>query len=353
MLCAVNAFNNFLSELLQVIPGTIYLLNTPCGCIVCSMDKMNNNTLRITTGAMILAIFAILLLLNRQTGGVFEGFFIYILPVPMVIYSAKFDWKSGLLVFAGMCAFSIFFGTLTSIFYAVSSALLGLIFGACLFKKVDMTITMFIVMGMAGVLSVVSNVALASVFGYNLSEDIALMQNSMTEALAKANVDVAGGPYAIIFSDSSMLQLFIISMVLAGLLDGFIVYQLSILILKRLHYPLEPRKPVAEIYPPKWTGVAAVIAYVYGSTVFLNPNSTHAAQSVGQTLWVVGYLYLAAFGIIAAALFMKRRLRLNRLVVTLLCVLCMFVFPQLMIIMGLMYISFSLHDHLLEPARIR
>ena len=175
----------------------------------------------------------------------------------------------------------------------------------------------------------------------------------MTEALAKANVDVAGGPYAIIFSDSSMLQLFIISMVLAGLLDGFIVYQLSILILKRLHYPLEPRKPVAEIYPPKWTGVAAVIAYVYGSTVFLNPNSTHAAQSVGQTLWVVGYLYLAAFGIIAAALFMKRRLRLNRLVVTLLCVLCMFVFPQLMIIMGLMYISFSLHDHLLEPARIR
>ena len=85
------------------------------------MDKMNNNTLRITTGAMILAIFAVLLLLNRQTGGVFEGFFIYILPVPMVIYSAKFDWKSGLMVFAGMCAFSLFFGTLTSIFYAVSS----------------------------------------------------------------------------------------------------------------------------------------------------------------------------------------------------------------------------------------
>ena len=162
------------------------------------------------------------------------------------------------------------------------------------------------------------------------NEDIALMQNSMTEALAKANVDVAGGPYAIIFSDSSMLQLFIISMVLAGLLDGFIVYQLSIMILKRLHYQIEKPRPVSEIYPPKWTGVAAVIAYVYGSTVFLNPNSTQAAQSVGQTLWVVGYLYLAAFGIIAAALFMKRRLRFNRL-----------------------YISFSLHDRILEPVSIR
>ena len=97
---------------------------------------------------MILAIFAILLLLNRQTGGVFEGFFIYLLPIPMVVYSAKFDWKSGLMVFVGMCAFSLFFGTLTTIFYAVSSALLGLIFGACLYKNVDMTLTTFIVMGM-------------------------------------------------------------------------------------------------------------------------------------------------------------------------------------------------------------
>jgi hypothetical protein len=74
---------------------------------------------------------------------------------------------------------------------------------------------------------------------------------------------------------------------------------------------------------------------------------------VGQILWVVGYLYLAAFGIIAAALFMKRRLRFNRFAATLLCILCMFIFPQALIILGLMYISFSLHDRILEPVRTR
>lgn len=302
---------------------------------------------------MILAIFAILLLLNRQTGGVFEGFFIYLLPIPMVIYSAKFDWKSGLMVFVGMCAFSLFFGTLTTIFYAVSSALLGLIFGACLYKNVDMTLTTFIVMGMGGILSVLSNVALASVFGYDLAEDISYMQNTMMEAMAKANVDIASGPYALIFSDSSMLQLFIISMVLAGLLDGFIVFQLSTMILKRLHYPLQKSKPIAELYPPKWSGVLAIIAYVYGSTAFLNPNSTQIAQNAGQTLWVIGYLYLAVFGIIAAALFMKRRLGLGKMLTTILCILCVFIFPQFLIIMGLMYITFSLHDRLLMPVHSR
>lgn len=45
----------------------------------------NNETLKITTGAMIIAIFAMLLLLNRQTGAFFEEMFIYILPIPMVV----------------------------------------------------------------------------------------------------------------------------------------------------------------------------------------------------------------------------------------------------------------------------
>ena len=44
------------------------------------MDNKNSYALKITTGAMILAIFAILLLINRQTGAFFEEFFIYLLP---------------------------------------------------------------------------------------------------------------------------------------------------------------------------------------------------------------------------------------------------------------------------------
>ena len=112
------------------------------------MERYNRNTIRITTGAMIIALFTLLLLMNRQTGGLFEEMFIYILPIPMVIYAAKYGWKSGLLVFAGMAVFSFFFGNFASIFYSISSALLGLVFGTCLYYKRDMTKTMFAVMGL-------------------------------------------------------------------------------------------------------------------------------------------------------------------------------------------------------------
>ena len=44
------------------------------------MNRMDSKTLKITTGAMIVAIFAILLLLNRQTAGFFEELFVYLLP---------------------------------------------------------------------------------------------------------------------------------------------------------------------------------------------------------------------------------------------------------------------------------
>ena len=85
------------------------------------MERYNRNTIRITTGAMIIALFTLLLLMNRQTGGLFEEMFIYILPIPMVIYAAKYGWKSGLLVFAGMAVFSFFFGRTFVISYFVAS----------------------------------------------------------------------------------------------------------------------------------------------------------------------------------------------------------------------------------------
>ena len=79
------------------------------------MDNKNSYALKIITGAMILAIFAILLLINRQTGAFFEEFFIYLLPIPMVAYASRYGLKSSLPVFVGMLAFSFFFGKIKEV----------------------------------------------------------------------------------------------------------------------------------------------------------------------------------------------------------------------------------------------
>ena len=48
---------------------------------------MNIKTRKLTFGAMVAAIFGVLLLLNRQSGGLFSDLFLFILPIPMTAYS--------------------------------------------------------------------------------------------------------------------------------------------------------------------------------------------------------------------------------------------------------------------------
>ena len=44
---------------------------------------MNSKTSELTFGAMIVAIFSVMLLLNRQSGELFEEFIFFVLPLPM------------------------------------------------------------------------------------------------------------------------------------------------------------------------------------------------------------------------------------------------------------------------------
>lgn len=310
----------------------------------------DNNTLKITTGAMIIAIFAILLLLNRQTGSFFEEMFIYILPVPMVVYAARYSWKYGLMVFAGMMLFSFIFGSLTTVFYAITAALLGLIMGTLFYYKVDMTKTMLVSMGLSALFNVLSTITLASVFGYDLDLEITEMQNMMNQMLEQAKVQTNTTTDQIL-APGFLMQMMIISMVLLGLIQGFIIYQLSVIILKKLHYSIGAPTSFRSIYPPRWTGVAAIGAYLYGSTAFLSAAENTTKHNIGQTLWVCGYVWLLCFGIIAINLAIKKYLVRSRVAAGVLTFLSIFMFPQIVMFLGLFYISFGLHDKLLEPRR--
>ena len=76
---------------------------------------------------MIVALFMTLMFFNRQTGGMLEGIFIYLFPIPMVAYAAKYGLKSSIPVLIAMALSSVFLGTPMSIFYALSAALIGLV----------------------------------------------------------------------------------------------------------------------------------------------------------------------------------------------------------------------------------
>ncbi len=75
---------------------------------------------------MFIAIFTMLLIINRQTGMMLEGVIMYILPIPLAAYCTYYSWKSGLPVMAAMIFMSVLFGDPLTIFYAITECLLGL-----------------------------------------------------------------------------------------------------------------------------------------------------------------------------------------------------------------------------------
>ena len=244
---------------------------------------MNTKTQELTYGAMIVAIFGVLLLVNRQTGGFFEGFFMFVFPIPMVAFSARYGWKDSLPVFVCTVLIAFLFGTFTAIFYAITAALLGLAFGACLHHHVDTTRTMILVMALSVISNILSTFVLASLFGINMQEDIQLMQTSMQEAIEKFGGNLTPQQmqaFDLILRPDFLLRMFIISMIFMGIMQGFIVCQLSLLILRRLRYPIKKPAPITAWYPPRWTGVVAIMLYLLGSRYMVMPQTTGREEMI-------------------------------------------------------------------------
>ena len=283
------------------------------------MDNKNSYALKITTGAMILAIFAILLLINRQTGAFFEEFFIYLLPIPMVAYASRYGLKSSLPVFVGMLAFSFFFGTVTTFFYAGTAALLGMIFGTRIYHKRDLTQTMLLVMVLSTVFNVLSTIALASVFGYDLVREVNEMQDMMGQVVSQTGADPQA--YAPLLEGGYIKQLIVISAVIFGMVQGYIIYVLSLLILKRLRFQVPKARPITLLYPPKWTGFAAIILFFIGFRSFTQSSENEIVQRLLQCGWTIGYLYLIVFGVIALYLVIRKYLLRNTALAVILAIL--------------------------------
>ena len=313
------------------------------------MNRSNNSTLKITTGAMIIAIFAMLLIVNRQTGLFFEEFFVYLLPLPMAVYTALYDWKYGLMVFVGMTAFSFIFGGFTTIFYAVSASLIGLVFGTMVCRKVDPTKMLIIIMVFSAISTIISSVALASLFGYDIDMSLTEMKTMLTTTLEATG----NGALMEFYTMDFLKQLFVISMALMGLLEGFIVYRLGLLIMKRLHISVRRAVPLLEFYPPAITGILAMTAFFAGIYGLSKQNPSPLYTNISQALWVIGFFYLVFFGILGVILFVRKYITRSRALIAVLTVLAYLLFAQYLVFLGFGYITFGLHARLLTPRAAR
>ena len=300
---------------------------------------MNTKTQELTYGAMIVAIFGVLLLINRQTGGFLEGIFMFIFPIPMVAFSAKYGWKDSLPVFVCTVLLSFLFGTFTAIFYAIAESFIGMVYGSCIKAERDMNRTLVLVVALSAIAELLCSVALASLFGIDINQDIMAMQEGMNQAFEQAGIDTATG----ILSYDYLRRMYVISMGFMGAMQGLIVYYLSLVILRKLRYPIKKPQPLTQYYPSRISGfIAAFLVFVYIYS-FAKPFANPTVQDIAQSAGICGVIYLIFFGYIALLMVCRVYLRLPRAVGFILSLLITFTISYIPIVAGYIYISGNLH----------
>ena len=108
----------------------------------------------------------------------------FIFPIPMVAFSAKYGWKDSLPVFVCTILISFLFGTFTGMFYAVGMSFVGMVYGSCIKSDRDMNRTLILVMILSAAIELLCTVALATFAGFDLNADIMAMQLSHQKAAA-------------------------------------------------------------------------------------------------------------------------------------------------------------------------
>ena len=317
----------------------------------------NSRTSKLTFGAMVVAIFGVLLLLNRQTGMLFEEVLLFIFPIPMIAFSARYGLKSSLSVFVCMVLISLLFGTFSTFFYASSQAFIGMVYGACIYHKKNMTHTLLLVILLSVIASILSSVVLLGLFGYSLNTELDEMQVMMNEVMQKVSDRMNTDPE--VFSQLTSLMgrdffktMYIISMVFMGVLQGFITHALSLVILRKLRYPVPKPQPLASLFVPKWSGYVALAGFLAYYFSLLSPRGSEELRSGLQAVGLSCFLYLLCFGVIGVIVWVQLKAPQLRMLSPIIGLLLFMIVPQITMFVGFAYIVTGWHARMLEDAGI-
>jgi uncharacterized protein YybS (DUF2232 family) len=307
---------------------------------------LNHNVRKITDGAMMIAINGALLLLDRALGNVLTYYFMFLLPLPMVFYAAKYGMKDSWTVFAAMVLLAFVITTPQTVFYVASEALLGLVYGGGVYRQAPVRRLVIWAMLVGVVVNVVDTVVISALLGYDMPTQIAEMTTLMESTMADAGASL---PSQINLSQT-IAEIIIVSAILTGILDGYITHVLSRVLLKRLGMKVEPPQPLLAFYPPKWTGylgLAGFVAYYY---VTLRPLTSTFWQYALQGFGMIGYMYLLFFGVVAlSALLGRGASKRAQIWFVLLAILLAMMLAMMVMILGFLYIATNdLHDRILN-----
>lgn len=294
-----------------------------------------------------LAILGAVMLLDRQTAGAISGTVLYLFPLPMVFYASKYGWKDSLTVLAALFALLFMLGTPQSVFYVGFEAVIGTVYGAGIHAGTDNKRILIRTILMSVLLEITALFVFAAFFGYDITTEINEYKNIVSGLFQETGTELAGS----VDLDGLLRNIFLISIVLTGVLEGLITHAVSRIMLKRMHMKMPPSTPLWNYYPPKWSGYLAIVGFAGFYLSLARPLSNELYQNLMQGAGIISMFYLAAFGFIGLLVIVPRVWPSLRILAAVIAIVLLFTGAPLLALFGFLYITTDLHERVLKGGK--
>lgn len=240
---------------------------------------------KLTEGAVLLAIYAILLLIFLYLP-VIGTLFSLALPLPFIYYVGKYNWKDGSIFFIASLVIGFIVGNIPSLFVTLLYGITGSVLGVCLYYAKDRRLT-FLFGTLAYILVTLLLLALSLIlFDINFINEIATTLREMArESLAifeALGQEIPPEAQDMLFQMISIgLDLIPTILVLISAIQVWLAMMISVPVMKRLGISVPAGQPFREISFPRsliwYFLIVSILSFIvplqqgdFLSTVILN-----------------------------------------------------------------------------------
>ncbi len=285
-----------------------------------------------------IALISVFLLIDRQFASQLNVYFAWIIPLPIILYTAKHGFKAGWLPYFGVAVLSLVISSLPSLIFALLYGLVGLLYGWGINRKFDSRIQFLFTTLFTTIIYFLSMVLFASFFGYDMGDEVKIV----AELLRTMNVQVSA-------AETDLIRMIIVmSIFLAAILEAYLLHIFARVLLKRvLKITIPASAPLSKFSLP------AYIGYILMALLFIWPLSRQLQldtnwQNIGYTLFVFSTMTIVVHAFILISVIQKRykmRTLIFAAVFSLLLLPTVAVFP--LMIIGLLDMVTDLRQKLL------
>jgi len=256
---------------------------------------MKKQVRTITEGSVMLGIIGILLFLNLQFGLLLQSYFVFVFPIPIIIYTIRYGFKNGIILFTSAIILTLMLGQFTTLFYTITGLILGLVYGYGIIKNRtnDWIITTSIIVNSISIF--LETYVLAKLFGYDIVTEINVVVSELSKIPEFA---------AILNGEALILSLIPLLLITMSIMQAIIIHMISIVLLRRLKISYRKARPIESLRLPIWAGLIVTIALFLGK--YLVTTSSVTYQVIGINLAVFSQLIATFYGFFLIKFYAKR-----------------------------------------------